>query len=187
MTVTSVEPSAPPIDDDEIPVVTATAIPVADDQSAFPSASATAFNISDSQSAPATAVPTAPLGMSMVTKTITYPDGRKVTTTEYVPSSIAAPAPAAAAAPNRQHHPPRRDLGSNASSVTCPYCQHTGLTRTNQQCGECTWISAIILVLFCFPLAWIPFVCPSCYDTEHYCRQCGKVIGWSRADCCSKK
>lgn len=188
MTVTKTDPvaSAPPLDDD-IPVVAASAIPA----TAEPvlTASATAYVPSASAAQPA-----APPGMSVVTKTTTYPDGRKVTTTDYIPNTTAAAAPTTAAAPAaattahpQHHHPPRRDLGSQASSVTCPYCQHTGLTRTGQQCGECTWISAIILVLFCLPLAWIPFVCPSCYDTEHFCRNCGRVVGRSKADCCNKK
>mmetsp|Transcript_28727 Transcript_28727/g.42856 ORF Transcript_28727/g.42856 Transcript_28727/m.42856 type:complete len:184 (+) Transcript_28727:62-613(+) len=183
MTVTKTEPSAPPLEDDEIPVVAATAIPAA--ANFVPTASATAY-VPDM---PTAANP--PPGMSMVTKTVTYPDGRKVTTTEYAPNNTtAAPAPAPAVAPRAattQHHPPRRDLGSRSCSVSCPYCQHTGLTKTSQQCGECTWISAILLLLFCFPLFWVPFVCPSCYDTEHFCRNCGKVVGWSRADCCNNR
>ncbi|KAL7435540.1 hypothetical protein ACHAXM_004706 [Skeletonema potamos] len=169
MTVTNEEPSAPPlIENDEIPVVIATAVPTA---------SATAFVSGASTAAP-------PPGMKTVTKTTTFPDGRKVTTTEYIPSAAAAPA-AAPPASNAQYHPPRRDLGSRACSVACPYCKHTGLTRTNQQCGDCTRISLVLLVLFCFPLFWIPLVCPQCKDTEHFCRNCGKVVGWSRAECCN--
>ena len=64
MTVTN-DPTAPPLDDKDIPVVAATAIP-----GDVPTASAT-----DGNSTPA--APAAP-GMSMVTKTVTYPDGRKV-------------------------------------------------------------------------------------------------------------
>jgi hypothetical protein len=169
------EPSAPPLMDDDIPVVVATPVVVG-------TASGTAYDPS-AASDPAAAPP---LGMSMVTKTTTYPDGRKVTTTEYIPSAAAAPAaaPPATNAQN-QYHPPRRDLASRACSVACPYCNHTGLTRTRQQCGECTWISLILLVLFCLPFAWIPLICPQCYDTEHFCRNCGKVVGLSRAECCN--
>eukprot|EP00986_Skeletonema_menzelii_P021288 scaffold33911_cov154-Skeletonema_menzelii.AAC.2 len=122
MTVTNPEPTAPPLGEEEIPVVAATAIPAT---TYVPTASATAY-VADTTTAPAPRP-----GMSMVTKTTTYPDGRKVTTTEYTPNSTAAPAPPAA---NAQHHPPRRDLKSQPCSVTCPYCQHTGLTKTNQQC-----------------------------------------------------
>lgn len=164
MTVTEVEPSAPTANDDAaIPTVTATV--VAEDD--------------------ATPSQKCPPGMSMKTVTTTYPDGRKVTTTEFVPTATAAtatPAPAPAAS---TYHPPRHDLGSAQVTVQCPYCNHNGVTRTNQQCGECTWISVIILLLLCFPFAWIPLVCSSCQDTDHYCRNCGKQVGFSKADCCN--
>jgi hypothetical protein len=146
MTVSN-EPSAPP-PEDEIPVVTAQTIP--DTTDAVPTIV---------MGVPAK---TAPPGMCAKTVTTTYPDGRKVTTTEYVPESTAAPAPAAPTALiQSQYHPPRRDLGGNPVSVTCPYCSQTGLTRANQQCGECFWVSVILLLLFCFPFAWIPLVCPN--------------------------
>ena len=72
MTVTN-EPTAPPPDDENekipipIPIVAATAIPTN-----VPTASATAYVPDDN------ATPPARPGMSMVTKTVTYPDGRKV-------------------------------------------------------------------------------------------------------------
>lgn len=170
--------SAPPLDDEEIPVVVATAIPAGDVVTTSVTASVPNAN---TQPQPA-AVP----GMSMVTKTTKYPDGREVTTTEYVPNdSVAAPAAASVAASLPINaNLGRRDLGSRPVSVTCPSCQHTGLTKTNEQCGACTWISAILLLFFCFPLFWVPFVCPSCYDVEHFCRNCGKRVGWSQAECC---
>ena len=59
MTVTNSEPTAPPVEDEKdtpIPIVAATA--------------ATAYVPDDNT--------TARPGMSMVTKTVTYPDGRKV-------------------------------------------------------------------------------------------------------------
>mmetsp|Transcript_26427 Transcript_26427/g.41468 ORF Transcript_26427/g.41468 Transcript_26427/m.41468 type:complete len:185 (+) Transcript_26427:68-622(+) len=182
MTVTDTKPSAPPLDDEEIPVVVATAIPTTAD---VPTTSVTASVLSaNTQPQPAAAPP----GMSMVSKTTTYPDGRTVTITEYVPKNPNAapgPSPPAPARPAATaHRPPRRDLGSRPCSVTCPSCHHTGLTKINQQCGACTWISAILLLLFCFPLFWVPFVCPSCYDTEHFCRNCGRRVGWTQAECC---
>ena len=63
MTVTNSEPTAPPLDEN-VPVVAATAIPTA---------SATAYVPDDNNKTP----PARP-GMSLVTKTVTYPDGRKV-------------------------------------------------------------------------------------------------------------
>ena len=186
MTVTEVEPSAPTANDDAaIPTVTATTLEA--DTAFVPTASAV---VAEDDTTPAKSCPP---GMKMKTVTTTYPDGRKVTTTEFVPegggtaAASAAPPTATAtpAAAASTYHPPRRDLGSAQATVQCPYCNHNGVTRTNQQCGECTWISVIILLLLCFPFAWIPLVCPSCYDTEHFCRNCGKQVGWSKADCCN--
>lgn len=69
MTVTNPEPTAPPLGEEEIPVVAATAIPAT---TYVPTASATAY-VADTTTTPAPRP-----GMSMVTKTTTYPDGRKV-------------------------------------------------------------------------------------------------------------
>ena len=159
MTITEVEPSAPAAyDDAAIPTVTATTVET--DTAFVPTASA--FVAGDGT----TPAKECPPGMKMKTTTTTYPDGRKVTTTEFVPEeggTAAAPATAAStpAAAASTYHPPRHDLGSAQATVQCPYCNHNGVTRTNQQCGECTWISVIILLLLCFPFAWIPLVCPS--------------------------
>ena len=50
---------------------------------------------------------------------------------------------------------------------------------------QCTLISVIILLLFCLPFFWIPFICPSCQDVEHHCSNCGRLVGKSRAECCA--
>lgn len=178
-------PSAPPMMDEEIPIVQAVSTtPV----------KATAIP-SFASSAPPRPPPSAAVPAGMVGKTVTttYPDGRQVTTTEYQPagvaSSVGAPpmastAPAAAPAAS-QYHQPRHDLGSRPVNNECPYCNTTGKTRAVHILGDCTWISVIMLLLCCFPFFWIPFICPSCQDVEHHCGNCGKVVGKSKAECCS--
>mmetsp|Transcript_35021 Transcript_35021/g.84539 ORF Transcript_35021/g.84539 Transcript_35021/m.84539 type:complete len:177 (-) Transcript_35021:1547-2077(-) len=164
-------PSAPPIN--AVPVVSA--IPIA--SAGMPVAASVA----------ATSLPSSapkPAGMMAKTVTTTYSDGRQVTTTEYQQPG-AAPAASAAPTPSQAYQPPRRDLGSRPVNVTCPYCSHTGKTRVNHNCGDCTWISVIVLLLCCFPFFWIPFICPNCQDVEHHCSNCGKQVGKSRADCCA--
>mmetsp|Transcript_38370 Transcript_38370/g.91868 ORF Transcript_38370/g.91868 Transcript_38370/m.91868 type:complete len:210 (+) Transcript_38370:184-813(+) len=145
-----------------------------------------------------------PPGMVAKSVTTTYPDGRAVTVTEFVPidqvpagqavthapvaTSMARPGEGANAAPaanQSTHHPPRRDLGTRPASVTCPYCQHTGKTRINHNCGDCAWIAVILLLLFCWPLFWLPLVCQNCQDVEHSCSNCGKLVGKSNAECCN--
>jgi hypothetical protein len=147
------EPSAPPLTD-SIPVVAAYAI--SNDEPAT------------SASLPPRPPPNVAVPQGMVAKTVTskYADGREVTVTEYHPADTSngvTPAPAAttstATAAPSNYVPPRRDLGSVPVTFTCPFCSHAGPTRTRADCGDCTWISVIILLLCCFPFFWVPFVC----------------------------
>mmetsp|Transcript_5656 Transcript_5656/g.13114 ORF Transcript_5656/g.13114 Transcript_5656/m.13114 type:complete len:208 (-) Transcript_5656:411-1034(-) len=148
-----------------------------------------------------------PPGM-MVAKSVTttYPDGR-TTVTEYAPmnqgptvSRASAPVAAsmarpgdgegvAAAAPAvNQSTYPRRDLGTRPATVTCPYCRHTGKTRIDRiVCGESSWMSIAVVspCICCWPLFWIPFICPVFQDVEHSCSNCGKLVGKSNAECCN--
>lgn len=79
----------------------------------------------------------------------------------------------------------RSDLGARSVMIMCGHCHHTGKTKLTQQIGSCTFISIILLLFLVFPLFWIPFICPSCKDTEHTCSNCGRVVGKSQAECCS--
>eukprot|EP00804_Cyclotella_cryptica_P015920 CCRYP_006387-RC/>CCRYP_006387-RC protein AED:0.04 eAED:0.04 QI:2461/0.66/0.75/1/0.33/0/4/1210/128 len=82
----------------------------------------------------ASAVPSPPPGMLAKTTTTKYPDGREVTSTEFVPAeSVTASATSAAAAPQTVRAPPvgiRRDLGYDPVSITCQYCNQPTPTRT---------------------------------------------------------
>ena len=135
MTVNTVAASAPPLDnDEEIPCVVASAIPMS----------------SSVPPQPATIPATCPPGMIAKTTTTTYSDGRVVQETTFQPaSSVAATQPTHQPVAASSYHPPRRDLGSRPVNVTCPYCSQTGKTRTNYNCGDCTLISVLILLL-CF-------------------------------------
>ena len=176
-------PSAPPLDAHaSVPVVQATAVPVG--------------GLSSSVSLPHRPPPEVATPSGLVAKSVTtrYADGREVTVTEYSPAGPGEPAASAApiantirppAAAASTYHAPRRDLGSRPVNVTCPYCTQTSKTRTNHNCGDCTLISVIVLLFFCFPFFWIPFICPSCQDVEHHCGNCGRLVGKSRAECCS--
>lgn len=156
------EPSAPPLTD-SIPVVAAYAI--SNDEPAT------------SASLPPRPPPNVAVPQGMVAKTVTtkYADGREVTVTEYHPADTSngvTPAPAAttstATAAPSNYVPPRRDLGSVPVTFTCPFCSHAGPTRTRADCGDCTWISVIILLLCCFPFFWVPFVCNNVSNVMNY-------------------
>eukprot|EP00804_Cyclotella_cryptica_P015922 CCRYP_006387-RB/>CCRYP_006387-RB protein AED:0.29 eAED:0.29 QI:164/1/0.66/1/0.5/0.33/3/1215/153 len=139
----------------------------------------------------ASAVPSPPPGMLAKTTTTKYPDGREVTSTEFVPAeSVTASATSAAAAPQTVRAPPvgiRRDLGYDPVSITCQYCNQPTPTRTVKDIGACTWISCIILFFFFLPLFWLPFVCSDCKETTHYCPKCGSEVGRSGAKCCNQR
>eukprot|EP00804_Cyclotella_cryptica_P030325 CCRYP_011869-RA/>CCRYP_011869-RA protein AED:0.29 eAED:0.29 QI:119/1/1/1/0/0/2/288/193 len=182
------EPSAPPLREAEIPVVSAYAV----SSDAVP---AVATVPPKAASLPPRQPPYAAVPQGMVSKSVTttYSDGRQVTVTEYQPADTsngaAANANSTSATPSTSTpqviFAPRRDLGSNPVALTCPFCSHAGITRTTLACGDCTWISVIILLLVCCPLFWVPFVCSNCMDTKHHCRNCGRQVGESRAECCS--
>lgn len=177
---------------DDVPVVKAS-MEASSPDVFVPTASAVATALPSASAPPPRPPPNAavPAGMMGKTVTTTYSDGRQVTTTEYQQpgaSSSAGARPAASAAPSpaaSHYHPPRTDLGSRPASVTCPYCTSTVTTRTNHNCGDCTIISVIILLLFFWPLFWVPFVSPSCQDVEHKCSNCNRMVGKTRAECCS--
>lgn len=149
-----------------------------------------------------------PPGMVAKSVTTTYPDGR-TTVTEYAPmnqgptvSRASAPVAAsmarpgdgegvAAAAPAvNQSTYPRRDLGTRPATVTCPYCRHTGKTRIDHiVCGESSWMSIAVVspCICCWPLFWIPFICPVFQDVEHSCSNCGRRVGKSKAEAWASK
>ncbi|KAL7478765.1 hypothetical protein ACHAW6_004522 [Cyclotella cf. meneghiniana] len=184
-TTDDTEPSAPPLSA-EVPVVSAYAI-----ESGPPPVTVHPT----SASLPPRQPPHAAIPQGMVAKSVTttYSDGRQVTVTEYLPADTSDGAAAnaastsvnAASSTSPAIFAPRRDLGSSPVSLPCPYCSHAGVTKTTQNYGDCTWIGVIIMLLVCFPLFWVPFVCSSCMDTKHHCRNCGRQLGESRAECCS--
>ncbi|KAF4667258.1 hypothetical protein FOL47_003660 [Perkinsus chesapeaki] len=56
--------------------------------------------------------------------------------------------------------------------VTCPYCKATTTTMVEHKVSAGSWICVAILVLLCFPLAWIPCCCDSCQQADHRCGNC---------------
>eukprot|EP00585_Thalassiosira_rotula_P012165 CAMPEP_0196142276 /NCGR_PEP_ID=MMETSP0910-20130528/11475_1 /TAXON_ID=49265 /ORGANISM="Thalassiosira rotula, Strain GSO102" /LENGTH=144 /DNA_ID=CAMNT_0041403573 /DNA_START=153 /DNA_END=588 /DNA_ORIENTATION=+ len=135
MTYSEEVPSAPPLPDDDfgttVPMAKATPVVATAVQGSIQPPAANASMMAS----------TVPPGMVAKTVTTSYPDGRQVTTTEYVPAAGASSGAAASTATGAatqatnavsQHHPPRRDLGARPMNVTCPYCNATGKTRVNQ-------------------------------------------------------
>mmetsp|Transcript_28932 Transcript_28932/g.60943 ORF Transcript_28932/g.60943 Transcript_28932/m.60943 type:complete len:177 (-) Transcript_28932:255-785(-) len=140
--------------------------------------------------------PSSPPGMLTKTITINYPDGRQITTTEFIPESSASasvlPPELVGSSVTRSvaaEVPPvrmRKDLGTKTVSVTCPHCDQRSSTKVVREYGTCTWVTFTLLLLFFFPLFWLPFVCHDCQDTKHYCQHCGRKVGFTDAECCKK-
>ena len=72
----------------------------------------------------------------------------------------------------------------------CPKCFHeNGRTRIRTYPSLLTWISAIVLLLLFWPLAWLPLVWDKMKTTEHMCVKCNSIIGTVEpfSDCCEKR
>ena len=176
-------PSAPPLNESE------------SNQLSIPIAKVTC----ESEPIVASAVPfstsTQPERVSVLSKSITttYSDGRQETVTEYShPQSDRVVSPTetissshTASVSTSPFFPPETNLGDRKVVFTCPYCSHNDWTKTRRVCGKGSWIKCGILTVFFFPLFWVPLLCPSCKDTKHYCKNCGRVVGKSKSECCT--
>ncbi len=61
--------------------------------------------------------------------------------------------------------------------IKCPYCAHVGMPRRKKQMSAVGWVLFIVLLLFCLPLCWLPFVMSSMQEEEIRCRGCGIKLG----------
>lgn len=111
------------------------------------------------------------------------------TTTRYTKTIIPPPSPAAVVQNTQQTQTftvvapvglmPK--LGRKSVRCTCPYCKNQIVTRLRDQFDECTITAIVLLVLFFWPLFWVPMVSPECKTTEHYCTHCGMKLGETKA------
>ncbi len=61
--------------------------------------------------------------------------------------------------------------------AVCPICEHDGAPFVTQQVSQTGWIVFALLIVFCFVLAWIPFVTDSLKDEVRKCSNCGSKLG----------
>jgi hypothetical protein len=71
----------------------------------------------------------------------------------------------------------------------CPHCQNTARTQTRTHPNCITWIAVITLLILFWPICWIPLVCDSWKQTDHYCSHCSVKVGEITPfqDCCEKR
>jgi lipopolysaccharide-induced tumor necrosis factor-alpha factor len=59
-------------------------------------------------------------------------------------------------------------------AITCPACQFTGAPILKKQVSVGGWILFAALLVFFFPLMWLPFVLDGCKETVRICPGCGR-------------
>ena len=69
-----------------------------------------------------------------------------------------------------------RGLTGKSTYITCPHCNHRNFTRTRNLIDCCTVVGVVVMLFVFWPLFWLPFVCPCCMSTEHYCSQCHRKV-----------
>ena len=60
----------------------------------------------------------------------------------------------------------------------CPYCGNEGPPMSaSGGLNSGGWAVFIILLLFCLPLCWLPFVIGGCKEEIRRCANCGTKLG----------
>lgn len=73
---------------------------------------------------------------------------------------------------------------SESCVTICPNCHKQVRTRVQHEVDDGTIVAVIILLLFFWPLLWLPLVLPSCQGTLHFCSSCNYRIA-KKEDSCS--
>jgi len=58
----------------------------------------------------------------------------------------------------------------------CPYCEKEGAPVTVKKVSSTGWIVFVLLLVFCFPLCWLPFVLDGCKEEIRKCPSCGATL-----------
>mmetsp|Transcript_21285 Transcript_21285/g.46406 ORF Transcript_21285/g.46406 Transcript_21285/m.46406 type:complete len:191 (-) Transcript_21285:415-987(-) len=177
--------NAYPSGDNNIPVVTATTISANDEGEIGLSVPPTAPPMEGSEGTSGSQIPVATAtvipGTSVTTAPAAGGGGTTVTTTTYT-----IPAPGAATttgdggtATNTTQIIPisMPNLGRVPAGMQCPHCAQQMVTKTRDSMDACTIVAVVLLLLFFWPLFWLPFCTPQCKATEHYCPRCNKKVG----------
>uniref|UniRef100_A0A914UMQ2 LITAF domain-containing protein n=1 Tax=Plectus sambesii TaxID=2011161 RepID=A0A914UMQ2_9BILA len=69
------------------------------------------------------------------------------------------------------------NLPDHPTFMNCPWCNTNVTTQAHLKNGLLVWVIVIVLLIVCFPLAFIPCCLQSCKDVEHYCPKCSHFIG----------
>ncbi|XP_055591753.1 lipopolysaccharide-induced tumor necrosis factor-alpha factor homolog [Uranotaenia lowii] len=69
-------------------------------------------------------------------------------------------------------------VGPDPTTITCPSCRATVVTRVDYASTTKTHLCAGLLFLFiCWPCVCVPYCTKWCRDANHYCPNCNAFIG----------
>ena len=60
--------------------------------------------------------------------------------------------------------------------MKCPFCNHEGDPLVDKKMSVPGWILFAVLLVFCLPLCWLPFVIDGCKEPVRKCASCGATI-----------
>jgi|LSQX01.3.fsa_nt_gb lipopolysaccharide-induced tumor necrosis factor-alpha factor len=59
----------------------------------------------------------------------------------------------------------------------CVHCGSEEPPRVSKKMSGAGWVLFVVLLLFCIPLCWLPFVIDGCKEEERFCSHCGIKLG----------
>ncbi|MFB6340237.1 LITAF-like zinc ribbon domain-containing protein [Saccharicrinis sp. FJH62] len=65
----------------------------------------------------------------------------------------------------------------NTMEIKCPYCNYEGAPIIEERIKVEGWVLFVVLLIFCIPLCWIPFVSSSFKEQVVRCPNCGFNLG----------
>ncbi|MGO9642076.1 MAG: LITAF-like zinc ribbon domain-containing protein [Candidatus Acidiferrales bacterium] len=100
-----------------------------------------------------------------------------------VQRSQPAPAPVYQAPPPQQVRQAPNAVQAVASApppygvFTCPFCRNQAPPIIEKKVSSNGWVIFVLLLLFCLPLCWLPFVIDGCKEDIRRCSSCGAKLG----------
>jgi hypothetical protein len=90
------------------------------------------------------------------------------------PTSAQPAAPAAALPPGATYTAQPAVVVNVATPVfTCPFCHFQGPPIVERKLSSNGWVVFVLLLVFCLPLCWLPFVIDGCKEDTRKCPSCG--------------
>lgn len=101
------------------------------------------------------------------------------------PQGAGAATPAGAPPPAGAIPPPATPYAPQPGSYVppppgvfvCPFCRYQGPPIIERKISSNGWVVFALLVVFCLPLCWLPFVLDDCKEDTRKCPSCGARLG----------